>query len=142
MSNQILSMNKLHLVLRLLIDGKSRRHISRTAEISRNSVDKYVQVFNSHPLSLSELHKLDDHDLQLIVKPEYRSKTSLETLYSEFSTSVQELKKQALLNSFYGCNTRQNMLREWDIHNIVSILRSILKIKTLAMFLTTRQEIN
>lgn len=93
MANQILSMNKLHLVLRLLIDGKSRRYISRTAEISRKSVDKYVHVFNTHPLSLLELSKLDDYDLQLIVKPEYRSKTSLETLYLGFDSDIIELKK-------------------------------------------------
>ena len=84
MANQILSMNKLHLVLRLLIDGKSRRHISRTAEISRNTVDKYAHIFNAHPQSLPELQKLDDYDLQLIVKPEYRSKSSLEMLYDSF----------------------------------------------------------
>ena len=76
MANQILSMNKLHLVLRLLNNGKSGRYISHRAEISRKSVDKYVSVFNTHPLSLLELCKLDDYDLQVIVKsglpsPEY-----------------------------------------------------------------------
>lgn len=55
MANQILSMNKLHLVLRLVIEGKLQRHISRIVEISRNTVDKYAYIFNSHPLSLSEL---------------------------------------------------------------------------------------
>ena len=67
MANQILSMNKLHLVLRLLIEGKSQSHISRVVEISRNTVDKYACVFNSHPLSLSDLYKLDDFNLQTIV---------------------------------------------------------------------------
>jgi hypothetical protein len=67
MANQILSMNKLHLVLRLLIEGKSQRQISRVVEISRNTVDKYACIFNSHPLSLSELYKLDDFNWQTIV---------------------------------------------------------------------------
>ena len=58
MANQILSMHKLHLVLRLLMEGKSRRYIRRTTEILRNTVDKYTQIFNSQPLSLYELHKL------------------------------------------------------------------------------------
>ncbi|MCP9746404.1 helix-turn-helix domain-containing protein, partial [Lacihabitans sp. CS3-21] len=88
MANQILSMNKLHLALRLLMEGKSRRYISRIVEISRNSVDKYIHIFNSHPLGLHELHKLDDYDLQLIVKPEYQSKSSLETLYDGFASVV------------------------------------------------------
>jgi hypothetical protein len=67
MANQILSMNKLHLVLRLLIEAKSQRQISRVVEISRNTVDKYACIFNSHPLSLSELYKLDDFNWQTIV---------------------------------------------------------------------------
>ena len=100
MANQILSMNKLHLVLRLLIDGKSLRHISRTAEISRNTVDKYAHIFNFHPLSLLELYKLDDYDLQLMLKPEYRSKSSLEVLYDSFPTAVKELKKVGVTKQF------------------------------------------
>ena len=100
MANQILSMNKLHLVLRLLMEGKSRRYISRIVEISRNSVDKYIHIFNSHPLGLHELHKLDDYDLQLIVKPEYQSKSSLETLYDGFASVVKELKKVGVTKQF------------------------------------------
>jgi transposase len=100
MANQILSMNKLHLVLRLLIEGKSRRHISRSAEISRTSVDKYAHIFNAHPQSLLELYKLEDYDLQLIVKPEYRSKSSLEVLYDSFPSAVKELKKVGVTKQF------------------------------------------
>jgi hypothetical protein len=92
MANQILSRNKLHLVLRLLIVGKSRRYISRIVEISRNYVDKFTHIFNFHPLGLHELHKLDDYDLLLIVKHEYQSKSSLETLYDGFAPVVKELK--------------------------------------------------
>jgi transposase len=100
MANQILSMNKLHLVLRLLIEGKSRRQISRSAEISRTSVDKYANIFNAHPLSLSELYKLENCDLQLIVKPEYQSKSSLEVLYDVFPSAVKELKKVGVTKQF------------------------------------------
>jgi transposase-like protein len=81
MANQIISMNKLHLVLRMLMDGRSRRSISRMAEVSRTTVDKYAQIFHSHPLSLLELYKLEEYDLQLIVKPESRNKPSIELLY-------------------------------------------------------------
>lgn len=100
MANQILSMNKLHLVLRLLIEGKSRRHISRSAEISRTSVDKYANIFNAHPQSLLELYKLEDYDLQLIVKPEYRIKPSLEVLYDSFPSAVKELKNVGVTKQF------------------------------------------
>jgi transposase len=100
MPNQILSMNKLHLVLRLLIEGKSFRHISRTCEISRTTVDKYSHIFNAHPLSFLELYKLDEQDLQLIVKPEYRIKTSLEALYDGFPSAIIELKKVGVTKQY------------------------------------------
>ncbi len=100
MANQILSMNKLHLVLRLLIAGKSQRHISRTAEISRNTVEKYAHFFNAHPLSLLELYNLADCDLQLIVKPKYRIKSSLEVLYDGFVSSIKELKKVGVTKQY------------------------------------------
>lgn len=82
------------------MEGKSRRYISRIVEISRNTVDKYTHIFNSHPLSLHELHKLDDYDLQLIVKPEYQSKSSLEVLYDGFPSVVKELKKVGVTKQF------------------------------------------
>jgi hypothetical protein len=63
MAKQILSMNKLHLVLRLLMEGKSRRFNSRTAENSHKTVVKYRQIFKTHPLSLHKFHKLDDYNL-------------------------------------------------------------------------------
>ena len=100
MANQIISMNKLHLVLRMLMDGKPRRSISRMAEVSRTTVDKYAQIFHSHPLSLLELYKLDEYDLQAIVKPESRSKPSLELLYGEFDTAVKELKRVGVTKQF------------------------------------------
>ena len=100
MANQILSMNKLHLVLRLLMEGKSRRYISRIVEISRNTVDKYTHIFNSHPLSLFVLYKLEDYDLQLIVKLEYRSKSLLEVFYDCFPSALKELKKIGVTKLF------------------------------------------
>lgn len=77
MANQILSMNKLHLVLRLLIEGKSQRHISGVVEISHNTVDKKACIFNSNSLILYELYKLDDFNLQTIVKPECKIRLKL-----------------------------------------------------------------
>jgi transposase len=100
MANQILSMNKLHVVLRLLIELKSRRYISRTAEISRTSVDNYASIFNAHPLSLLELSRLDAYDLQLIVKPDYRTKSSLELLYEGFAGVIKELKRVGVTKQF------------------------------------------
>lgn len=100
MANQILSMNKLHLILRLLLEGESRRHISRTSEVSRKTVDKYVHIFNSHPFSLFELQKLGEYDLQQIVKPGFKQKPTLVALNEYFPTVVKELKKVGITKQF------------------------------------------
>ena len=44
-------------------------------------------------MSLSELYKLDDFNLQTIVKPEYQSKSSFEDVYKSFSSVLKELKR-------------------------------------------------
>ena len=100
MANQILSMNKLHLILRLLIDDKSKRYISRILSISRNSVDKYVTLFSAHPYSLSELYKLPESELNDIVQPGYKPKTSKIQLYEHFNWAVKELKKVGVTKQF------------------------------------------
>ena len=105
MSNQILSMNKLHLILRLLIDGRSQRSIGRAAEISKGSVAKYAAIFASHEFSLSELLALSEFDLQQIVKPNFKQKSSLALLYESFPKAIKELKKVGV--------TKQYL---WDIY--------------------------
>ena len=93
MANQILSMNKLHLNLRLLIEGKSRRYISRTVSVSRNTVDKYAVLFGTQPYSLTELYKLPEGELHEIVQPGYKPKVSQLQLQEHFNWAVKELKK-------------------------------------------------
>jgi transposase len=93
MANQPLSMNKLHLILRFLIEGKSRRYISRTVSISRNTVDKYVGIFGSHTYSLAELYKLPEGELIEIVQPGFKPNVSQLELQEHFNWAVKELKK-------------------------------------------------
>jgi hypothetical protein len=93
MANQPLSMNKLHLILRFLIEGKSRRYISRTVSISRNTVDKYVGIFGSHTYSLAELYKLPERELNEIVQPGFKPNVSQLELQEHFNWAVKELKK-------------------------------------------------
>ena len=79
MANQILSMKKLHLILRFLIAGKSRRFISRTIPVSRKAVDKYAALFEAHPYSLAELYKLPEGELNEVIHPGFKpSYTQLE----------------------------------------------------------------
>lgn len=100
MANQILYKNKSHLVLHQLIESMTRRHISRTAETPWTSLEKYAIFFKAHPLSLSKLYKLVTYDLKLMVKSEYRSQTSLESLYNDFPPELKELKKVGVAKQF------------------------------------------
>jgi hypothetical protein len=67
MANQILSMIKLKEVLRYQIEGRSKREISKRTELSRNTVEKYLLVFGSHPLSFKVLLNLSDSEFHSIV---------------------------------------------------------------------------
>lgn len=100
MANQILSMNKLHLILRLLIEGKSLRHISRSVSISRNTADKYATLFGAHPYSLGELYKLPEAELNEVVKPGYKPNTSQLQLQEHFNWAVKELKKVGVTKQY------------------------------------------
>ncbi len=93
MANQILSMNKLKEVLRYQIEGRSKREISKRTELSRNTVEKYLLVFDSHPLSFKELVKLSDSELHSIVIQTVDSKPQWESLYALFPSMETELKR-------------------------------------------------
>jgi hypothetical protein len=97
MANQILSMNKLHLILRLLIEGKSRRYISRTISVSRNTVYKYAVLFVTLPCCLTELYKLTEREFHEIVQPGYKPKTSQLQLQEHFNWAVKKLKKVVII---------------------------------------------
>jgi transposase len=93
MANQILSMNKLHLILRFLIAGKSRRFISRTIPVSRKAVDKYAALFEAHPYSLAELYKLPEGELNEVIHPGFKPSSTQLELYEHFGWAVRQLKK-------------------------------------------------
>ena len=93
MANQIMSMNKLKEVLRYQIEGKSKREISKRTEMSRNTVEKYLLVFESHPLSFKELLKLSDSELYAIVIQPVDVKPHWESLYALFPSMETELKR-------------------------------------------------
>jgi hypothetical protein len=86
-------MNKLKEVLRYQIEGRSKREISKRTELSRNTVEKYLLVFDSHPLSFKELVKLSDSELHSIVIQPVDSKPQWESLYALFPFMETELKR-------------------------------------------------
>jgi hypothetical protein len=93
MANQILSMNKLKEVLRYQIEGRSKREISKQTELSRNTVEKYLFIFDSHPLSFKELVKLSDPELHSIVFQSVEVKHQWDSLYTLFTSMETELRR-------------------------------------------------
>ena len=61
MANQIISMNKLKQFLKLSLKGHSYRQISEMTGMSRNTINKYKDILDKHPLTYKEL-----------VQPSYR----------------------------------------------------------------------
>lgn len=86
-------MNKLKELLRYQIEGKSKREISKRTEMSRNTVEKYLSVFGSHPLSFKELWDLSDSELHSIVVQPVLTQPRLENLYALFPSMESELKR-------------------------------------------------
>jgi transposase len=86
-------MNKLKEVLRYLAEGRSKREISKRTQMSRNTLEKYLRVFQSHPLSFKELLKLSDSELYAIVPQPMESKPYHERLYDLFPEMSSELKR-------------------------------------------------
>lgn len=57
-ANQLLSMSKVKSILRLIQQGISKRKIAERCRVSRKTVDKYEEIFDSHPLDRLELLRL------------------------------------------------------------------------------------
>jgi len=118
-------MNKLHLILRLLIEGKSCRHINRTVSVWRYTVNKYVVIFGTQPYSLTELYKLPEGGPYEIVKPSYKPKTSSLQLQEHFNWVVKELKKVGITKlRLYG-NYKAIQIRLWRLENYKNIYQKM-----------------
>jgi transposase len=95
MANKTIVMSKLRRLLQLYSQGKSKLFISQYLELSRNTVDKYTLQYRLLDLSLEEIDKLTDTDLDklfFVQIPEDLS-PKLKVLYSFFPYMEKELKK-------------------------------------------------
>ena len=93
MANELLSMNKIKKILKLLSDGISKREVSRLVHVSRISVKKYEELFLNHPFSYAELLKLSAIDLDQIVAIPVSEKPAIKSLNAYFPILENELKR-------------------------------------------------
>jgi integrase len=95
MANKIIAMNKLRIILRLYVEGRSKLFISKYCGLSRNTVKKYIAQFKASNLnheqvsamSNSHLHTLFQRDEDVPVKER------LEVLQKRFVAMQKALSK-------------------------------------------------
>jgi len=108
MANQIMSMHKLKKLLKLILEGKSGRQISRLTSMSRNSFDKYKFVFDAHPLSYKELLQLSDKELYSILLPASTGKPTHQELYGMFPQMEKSLSRVGVTKFLLWEQYKQN----------------------------------
>ena len=70
MANNPLGMQKVRQILLLLQRKASQRSIVEHTGVSRPTIRSYLDIFNTSGLSFDELLKLEDQQLQVLVKGE------------------------------------------------------------------------
>lgn len=70
MSNKPITMNKIRQIIRLYTQSKGKTFISSQTGVSRNTVKKYIRVFNQLRTTYQDLNELTDQQLEeLLGKP-------------------------------------------------------------------------
>ena len=93
MAGKPASMSKIKQVLQLSENGVSNRQIAKDLDINKETVNNYVRFFGDDPLSLKEVLKMEDPELEARFRAgnpaytDYRHQTFLDEL-PEFKTSL------------------------------------------------------
>lgn len=95
MANKLTDMSKIRKVLKFHCSGKSKLFISNYLSLSRNTVKKYISLFDALGLNLQDLEQKTDADLEnLFSQPTLESTNpTLEKLQSYFPKMERDLKK-------------------------------------------------
>ena len=95
MANKTTDMSKIRKVIKMYSDGKSKLFISSYLSLSRNTVKKYISLFEVLGLSFELIHEKTDAELELLFSHTAEESVSpkLQTLYDYFPVAERELKK-------------------------------------------------
>jgi hypothetical protein len=107
MANKTIVMSKLRRLLQLYSQRKSKLFISKYLELSRNTVDKYILQYKLLELSLEEVERLTDTDLDKLFFVQVKEDLTprQKAMYSFFPYMEKELRKTGV--------TRQLMWEEY-----------------------------
>lgn len=95
MANKITDMSKIRKVIKFHCSGKSKLFISNYLSLSRNTVKKYISLFEVLALSFEAINQKTDAELETLFSQNTVETISpkLQTLYNFFPQMERELKK-------------------------------------------------
>lgn len=95
MANKLTDMSKIRKVIKFYCNGKSKLFISSYLSLSRNTVKKYISLFEVLGLSLEVLNEKTDAELELLFSHTTVESISpkMQILYAFFPKMERELKK-------------------------------------------------
>ncbi len=95
MANKITDMSKIRKAIKFYCNGKSKLFISKYLSLSRNTVKKYISLFETLGLSFEAINEKTDAELELLFSHTTVESISpkLQILYDFFPKMERELKK-------------------------------------------------
>ncbi len=101
MANKLIDMSKVRKVIQLHHQGKAKQFISRYLGLSRNTVKKYIALYRVLNLTIDDIDKKSDSELEKIFSRDTEDVLSpkLKKVYCFFPYMERELKRPALPNS-------------------------------------------
>ena len=125
-ANKTPDMSKPRQILRLYSQGDKKLKIGKLTGISRNTLKKYIKIFQHLELTMNEVEALCDKELDqlfgenLVQEPSERYKT-LETL---FPAIEKELKRRGMTGRYSGRDTLPGIRMVTDYHSLNTITSS------------------
>jgi transposase len=95
MANKMADMSKIRKVIQMINQGKSKLFISKYLSLSRNTVKKYISLYQISNLSIDEVNELTDTDLEELFSQgqEFEISPKQRAMYDFFPYMERELKK-------------------------------------------------
>ena len=101
MANKLIDMRKVRTVITLHQQGKSKIFISKYLSLSRNTVKKYIALYQILNLSIEDINQKSDAELEefFINNKTVNPSPRLKAVYDFFPYMERELKKTGVTNS-------------------------------------------
>src|SRR5690554_1439410 len=95
MVNKLTDMSKIRKAIKMHCNGKSKRFISQYLSLSRNTVKKYISLYESQGLTLEDINQKTDTELETMFSHQTEEPISpkLQKLYEFFPYMERELKR-------------------------------------------------